>query len=254
MKPKYLLIIIVLLIVALVIGAVAIYLWEPVKTKLPFLGDQAYNLTFVTEDELNIAATYYPSTGTISDQGVVLVHSLESDRSEWVDLAQDLQNSGFEVITLDLRGHGLSDGKLKKFQKGDFNKMEYDVREAFEYLEDINSEIKISVIGSSLGANVGLKTAAQDNRVQSLVLLSPAIEYKEVKVDKKIQQYINPLLIVSSKNDKESYQDSGQLFENSESEQKEFWELEKAGHGSKMLEREEGLQERIIEWLTIPVL
>ncbi|MBU0670645.1 MAG: alpha/beta fold hydrolase [Patescibacteria group bacterium] len=249
MKPKYLLVLIVLLIVILSGVAIYYYFATPEKSNLPFLGEKTYNLAFVTEDDMKIAATYYPSLGTVSDRGVVLVHSAGTDRREWVDLAQKLQNNGYEVITMDLRGHGLSEGNLKKFTEADYQKMEFDLREAFEYLGDLKEDMRIAVIGSSLGANVGLKTAAQDDRVQALILLSPAKDYLGVKVSKKIQRYKNDLLIIFSQKDELSANDSKELFEKSKSENKEEWEIEKNAHGAEMFEKEEGLEDRMMEWL-----
>lgn len=249
MKPKYLLVLIVILIVALIGVALYYYFVTPEETNLPFLGDKTYNLAFVTEDDVQIAVTYYPSTGTVSDKGVVLVHSAGTDRREWVELAQRLQENGYEVITMDLRGHGLSGGNLKKFTEADYQKMEFDLREAFEYLGDLKEDMKIGVIGSSLGANVGLKTAAQDDRVGALILLSPAKDYLGVKIGKKMKRYKNPLLIIYGKNDEQSATDSPVLFENSKSENKEIWEIDKKARGAELLQKEEGLEDKTLEWL-----
>lgn len=248
MKPKYFLIAVISLIILLVGVAIGIYYYDPAGSSLPFLGERTYNLALETDDELKIAATYYPSAGTVSDKGIILVHSRDTDRREWVDFAQQLQEAGFEVITMDLRGHGISDGNLKKFKKGDYRKMEYDVREAIEYLEDINNEMKIGILGSDLGANVAARTAAQDDRAHALVMMSPQKDIEGIEIIKNIKRYANPLLIMVSKNDKESYNDSIRLMEKSGSERKEIWEFEKSGHGSQVLEKEEGLGQRIIDW------
>ena len=248
MKPKYLLIVIIGLIVILIGVALGVYYYGVTGSTLPFLGERTYNLAFETEDELNIAATYYPSTGTISDKGVILVHSQGQDRREWVDFAQQLQEAGFEVISMDLRGHGISDGNIKKFKKGDYRKMEYDIREAIEYLEDINGDMKIAILGSDLGANVAARSAAQDSRARALVMMSPKLDFEGIEIGKNIKRFTNPLLILVSKGDKESYDDSIKLMEKSGSENKEFWEFDKAGHGSTMLEKEDGLGQRIIDW------
>ncbi|MBU0732016.1 alpha/beta hydrolase [Patescibacteria group bacterium] len=248
MKPKYLLIAIIALIIILVGAAIGVYYYNPAGTTLPFLGDRTYNLAFETEDELNIAATYYPSAGTISDKGIILAHSQDTDRREWVDFAQQLQEAGLEVITMDLRGHGISEGNIKKFKKGDYRKMEYDIREAIEYLEDINGEMKIAILGSDLGANVAARSAAQDSRARAVVLMSPKLDFEGIEISKNIKRYSNPLLIIVSKSDKDSYDDSVKLMEKSGSEIKEFWEFDKSGHGSAMLEKEEGLPQRIIDW------
>lgn len=248
MKPKYFLIAIIALIVILVGVAIGVYYYDPAGSSLPFLGERTYNLALETDDELKIAATYYPSAGTVSDRGMILVHSRDTDRREWVDFAQQLQEAGFEVVTMDLRGHGISDGNIKKFNKGDYRKMEYDVREAIEYLKDINNDMKIGILGSDLGANVAARTAAQDDRARALVMMSPQRDIEGVDIMKNIKRYANPLLIMASRDDKESYGDSVKLMEKSGSGTKEFWEFERAGQGSAMLEKEEGLGQRIIDW------
>ena len=49
----------------------------------------------------------YPEDGP----PVVFVHDLGADLDAWGSIAADVAGQGFRVITLDLRGHGLSDGE-----------------------------------------------------------------------------------------------------------------------------------------------
>lgn len=67
--------------------------------------------TVTAKDGLNVAITYWASP--LKEQGgvVVLLHGHGGSQLEWGgQLPKDLQEKGFAVITVDLRGHGLSKG------------------------------------------------------------------------------------------------------------------------------------------------
>lgn len=197
----------------------------------------------ITQDNFNIAYSFYPSEN--SRQGVVLLHMLGKNRNSWNLFAKNLQKEGFSVISVDLRGHGESDGVLKSFTPKDFNDMVLDVKAAGEFLEKrgINS---VYIMGASIGANIALKYSLID-AIKKVVLLSPGMNYRGVDISQDIKNVKASAMIVASEEDEYSAETGRQMHKNLKVEN-EFVLLSNAGHGTDMLVFPE-LSSRIIEWL-----
>jgi hypothetical protein len=69
----------------------------------------ALRVPITTADGVELDGTYYRSLKAGRDcPCIIMVHKYGADRSkaDWVSLAGELQNTGFNVLTFDLRGHG----------------------------------------------------------------------------------------------------------------------------------------------------
>jgi pimeloyl-ACP methyl ester carboxylesterase len=89
---------------------------------------------------------HYPS--------IVLLHGLASNAKTWDLVADQLADAGFQAISVDLRGHGLSD---KPDDGYDFFTITSDLDRLFDALELSN----IVLAGQSWGGNVLLEFAAR---------------------------------------------------------------------------------------------
>lgn len=169
-------------------------------------------VSFLTDDGVLIVGTYYyPSSHQTSPNALILLHMLGRNRNDWNTFASTLSNrsNGFAVLSIDLRGHGESinqNGKTISFQSFtpiDFNKMVLDVKAAKHFLvtqKNISTN-NIAILGASIGANVGLKYAASDPSIMTVVLLSPGLDYKGVTTSNSIKKYINPIYIATAGKD-----------------------------------------------------
>jgi uncharacterized protein len=195
-------------------------------------------ISLETEDGVKIIANYYAQSKM--SPSVILLHQLGKDKSTYKSLSKKLFDKGFNVISLDLRGHGESDGQLTDFSNEDFRAMVKDVNTAHKMLtasENANNEI--SIVGASIGANTALTFATQ-NSIYKVVLLSPGTEYRGINIAD--IDYQKPLLVVSSKEDIYSYESSQTL-------NGIFIELEGSSHGTDMF-KDTTLEEDITEWLS----
>ncbi len=197
------------------------------------------DVTFKTEDNVKIAATHYIGKGNC----VILLHMLSRDRRDWDNFAVKLNSLGYNVLAIDLRGHGESDLDFLKFTSTDYNNMVKDVAAAKKYL----NKSKIFVIGASIGANVALNYAVKDKDVKGIVLLSPGADYRGVETLKAIMKYDRPIIIVSSEDDFQSIGASRQLYSFA-GKQRELKEYQDAGHGTNMFVKPD-LADSIIDWL-----
>jgi len=205
------------------------------------------NITLTTEDNINIVGSFYP----IEDRryGIILLHMLRRDRNSWGEFPEKLNKEGYNVLSLDLRGHGESDLDWQNFTEKDFNAMILDVKAGYDFLKDQGAE-KIFVIGASIGANTVINFGAKYPEVSGIISLSPSFDYRGIKTEENIKIYQGPIMIVSSEDDIQSFSDAKKLFDLSTSQNKKALWYRNAGHGTLMFNKEEPeLANQIIEWV-----
>lgn len=148
--------------------------------------------TLIAKDGFRIATTYWP-TGQKQEGGVVvLLHALNGNQLDWGTLPKQLQDEGYAVIAVDLRGHGQSKGAAEEVEtkpaKGkskpaktgkatleaaslrarDFEAMvllDMEAVKSFIYSEHQKQKLnmnKMAIVGAGMGAAVALKYAAVD--------------------------------------------------------------------------------------------
>lgn len=141
------------------------------------------------KDGWPIALTYWPSKLKQDACVVVLLHGLEGNQLDWGTLPKQLQDKGYAVINVDLRGHGQSKKssptvekvetkKSKSTGKGtvessnlkarDFEAMYLGDMEAVKHFileehqkQNLNMN-KTAIVGAGMGGAVALKFAAFD--------------------------------------------------------------------------------------------
>lgn len=206
---------------------------------------------FLTKDGYTIAADYYIGMGK---SGVILLHMMPADRTSWQSFAAKLQESGFHILAIDLRGHGQSTGGpngYQAFSNAQHQQSLFDVDSAVEFLQSKGVE-KIHIGGASIGANMALQYAANHSEVASVVLLSPGIDYHGIHTDiwiNNIKQH-QAILLVASDDDAYSFTTVKALFDRSSNfPRREVKLLTQAGHGTTMLERNPGFIDELIMWL-----
>ncbi|RME86424.1 MAG: alpha/beta fold hydrolase, partial [Caldilineae bacterium] len=204
---------------------------------------EVFDIGMVTEDKVQIQGTYY-SPGVVGAPGILLLHMLGGQRSDWEELARALQAQGYGVLAIDLRGHGQSGGER------DYTRMIRDAKIGVTYLrarEEIDDG-RLVIMGASIGANIALNYAARDPAIAAAVLLSPGLDYHGVTTEEAVQEYGDrPLLIVASEEDAYAAESARRLATLAPSV--ELIMLQGQGHGTGMLGRENGLEERLFGWL-----
>lgn len=179
-------------------------------------------VTFITDDGVSIVGTYYAPSSGLKDSTptIILLHMLGKDRSTWNTFASALSHKGYDVLAIDLRGHGdsikqgSSTASYQSFTENDFNKMTLDVKAAKQFLiEQKNAKPdRMAVIGASIGANIALNYAATlDPTIKIVILLSPGLNYRGVATSDTITKYKNPIYIAATEGDSESAKDSQTL-------------------------------------------
>jgi alpha-beta hydrolase superfamily lysophospholipase len=122
------------------------------------------SLTLHSADGTRLAARYWPTDPP--SPAVVIVPGLGSRKEHHADFAVLCYGAGLAALTLDIRGHGASEGRLGP-------RAVDDVLAAIAALRARGHE-RIGLRGSSLGAFLVLTAAARSPRVSCVVAICPA--------------------------------------------------------------------------------
>lgn len=169
------------------------------------------NIILTTQDGLKLNADYYPAQ---SDRAVILLHQARRDKSSMTFLAERLNNEGFHVLSVDLRGHGQSQGDVSKFTEKDYQNMFYDAMAADEYLHGLNPLMNVQMVGSSIGANTALRFQEM-NTLKSVVAISPGLNYHGINpTDANLGNIAVPIFYINSSGDNNA-EDTKTLYDQS---------------------------------------
>jgi pimeloyl-ACP methyl ester carboxylesterase len=204
----------------------------------------AERVTFRSDDGLTLVATWYePSIRPAP--AVIAIHMLQKSGRDWDQFATMMAAGGIGVLALDLRGHGESQGSPQDYQG-----MVQDVRAARRFLAQRADVVpsRIGIAGASLGATLAALAAADDPSIVSLALLSPATDYRGLRLEPAVRKYgARPILLVASDNDGYALRSSRELAKAGGGVREEAV-LATAGHGTAMLAGDPDLGRRLLEW------
>jgi len=161
-----------------------------------------------THDGVRLVGTWFKPTNAAMPV-LILLHELGRSRKDWSPLANRFHEGGYGVLTIDLRGHGISVVKFgrliswKQFSGRDFNDMTFDVQAAVEFVRGESARSpRIVLIGAGLGASVALQFASRDSQIGAVALISPGVDNFGATVIEAMKRYQKrPLLMMASSGD-----------------------------------------------------
>ncbi len=116
-----------------------------------------------------LPAWFIPADGGRPAPGILLLHGWESARDRTLPNAQVLHAAGFHVLTVDVRGHGDNPPEVLPISGGEFAA---DARAALAVLADRSEVTRIGALGHSMGGIGVILAAADDPRVEALVVVA----------------------------------------------------------------------------------
>ena len=145
---------------------------------------------------------------------IVLLHSETGTIDDWLGFTQFLCEYGFAVMAMDIRGCGapVFDYRIHQnrppgtTKEGDTDRYQSDVAQMVEkviknYEESVDTS-RLAIIGSSLGANIGVIYASTDPRVKFTVLISPGLEIRRQRIAPVIKEFGDrPLMLATADKD-----------------------------------------------------
>ena len=157
-------------------------------------------VSFPTIDGIEISALFGALDGVTKNRTVILVHELGAGKEQWLQnttLFLDLLEAGYNVLAIDLRGHGgtsLPDGRLQ-ISLEDLENSYLDVSAAVGWLQ-ARPEVdagRVAVVGDGVGGNVAFVImGAIPQRIKAAVALSPGIWVGQDALPAVIGADINP--------------------------------------------------------------
>jgi alpha-beta hydrolase superfamily lysophospholipase len=124
-------------------------------------------------DGLMLVGDFYVLDAEKEAPTVLLMHMLNSRRSAWDVLIPSLLEGGYNVLNVDLRGHGDSSGARS------WTAATADVQTWLDWLREQPGvrDDAIALIGGSIGSNLALVGCANDPACTTAIALSPGLDY-----------------------------------------------------------------------------
>ncbi len=236
------------------------------------------DITITAQDGVDISAWYIDG---VRDEAIILVHGTHANRQGMLTEARLLAEAGYQLLLLDLRGHGNSgDARLTY----GYNES-LDVLAAVDYLTQRPHVSQIGVLGHSLGGAAVARAAATDTRLQAVIiqstysdlsrgiddafdklsllprwpfqpLLIPLAEWRtqasvsEVSSMDSLRQISpRPVLIIHGTEDGMFPIIHAEVMYAAANHPKEFWQVEGLGHVNVSLVDPDGFRERVLPFL-----
>ena len=133
-----------------------VYCGDPSQLELPF-----EDISFQSDDGLRLSGWYIPAAD--SKKTVIFVHGHGADRREGMRWFRATHQAGFNILALDLRHSGLSQGGFSSM--GFYEKN--DVIAAVDYLQRRSGNHSLGVFGVSMGAATSVLAMVADPRIQA---------------------------------------------------------------------------------------
>jgi len=210
---------------------------------------EAQAVTFAARDGVTVSGTLH-LPDKLPAPAVVLLPMMARSQHDYDALAARLVEAGIAALSIDFRRNG---GPRTSSGEGgeDFSDLVLDAEAARGYLT-ARSEIapgRIGVVGASVGANVAVLAAANDAAIKTLVLLSPSLEYRNLRIETALKTYgSRPALLVASSNDPYALRSARESVSLGDGV-RELRVLSNVGHGTIMLSRDPDLSTAVVDWL-----
>jgi dienelactone hydrolase len=209
----------------------------------PPTGAAGRTITFRAADGRTVNALLVEA-GQRPAPAVVLVPMLGRTRDDWQQAADRLAEANITAMAIDLPGLGFPG------DAGSLAGWHTDVVAAVRYLSS-RPEIRASAIGvagASLGASLAALAGAADSRIRSLALVSPASDYRGVRIEGALKQYgARPALFIASTRDPYAARSARELAASPPGIRETRWS-ETTAHGTVLLSREPDLTNTLVEW------
>jgi pimeloyl-ACP methyl ester carboxylesterase len=128
-------------------------------------GQEYQEINFKTPDNLQLNAVLFPAPHS---KGLVFyLHGNAGSINSWGGVAKTYTDLNYDVMIMDYRGFGKSDGKINSQAQ-----LFQDVQIAYNEMKSIYDERKIIVLGYSLGSGIAAKIAST-NQPKLLILQTP---------------------------------------------------------------------------------
>lgn len=206
-------------------------------------------VSFATDDGVTIIGNYWKGSGN----AVLLLHMLPATKESWNEFAEKLNDEGFTVLAIDLRGHGEStnNGTLnyKTFTDAQHQASIKDVEAAVSYLKK-QGATNISIAGASIGANLALVYQSEHQEIKKTILLSAGENYRGVVTGPAAEalQEDQKVFFIEGSSDPSSA-GTADVLSSALSGDREVMIYNTSAHGTNLFNEHPELMQELITWL-----
>lgn len=156
-----------------------------------------------SDGQILVGDIYTPSESVEGGSPAVLVmHQNRSKRSSWEPLIPALVDTGYVVLSVDLRGHGETGGTVS------WTLAQEDTQAWLGFLlahEAVNPE-KIATLGASIGSNLALVGCAANDACETAIALSPGLNFFGVEPEEAVSDGLRrrSALLIAARGDTDS--------------------------------------------------
>ncbi|MFC1978741.1 alpha/beta hydrolase [Chloroflexota bacterium] len=163
---------------------------ESSPTEIGLSEDEFEEVEFTSDtDSITLRGWFLFADG--SDDVIIMLHGNDYHRDDptigMLEIAGELVNNGYNVLTFDLRGHGESE--VTKISRGYYEKR--DLLGAIDYLKGRGFD-DIGVLAYSMGAGITLITAAESDDIDAIVSDACFADFGEIVSSEMSRQYKIP--------------------------------------------------------------
>lgn len=200
-----------LIVISLIFSLVNFAEAKPKKKKII---STKHKIEFTTRDKFILVGDLYLASNQTEKPLIVCLHSFSMNAKVWKNLAENLRLKGYNVLTMDLRGHGRSvyneSLKLKSryyYKQDDWQKLPKDVIDSIKYVKANYPKINcnnVIVIGADIGASAGaIASMSLKKPPEKLILISPMLEFKGLRMPIRTTKFTDSkILMVLAKTDR----------------------------------------------------
>lgn len=143
------------------------------------------------DDGLTLSGTYYGTGGDAP--AVLLLHQLYTTRASWDRLIQPLQDAGYRVLSVDMRGYGATRGRIN------WTQAQTDAALWLEWLAAQPGTQRVYTMGSSMGSSMALIACGAVEACRGAVALSPGLNYYGVSVMGPLESGFSKLIVYADR-------------------------------------------------------
>ncbi len=200
-------------------------------------------------DGVRLAAT--GGVAKASTRGILFLPDREGRKEDWQAVAEAALRQGFTVVSVDLRGQGANIvGAPLSLSSEQYYAMTRDGQAGAAWLRAQGVQ-RVAVVGAGLGANLGIRVAADDPTFQASVLVSPGIEYNGITTRDAVQRYgTRALMNVAGQQDSYSAR-SATALDSLATGPKSLLLLPTSAHGTALLNRDPSLPGAILGFISL---
>lgn len=137
------------------------------------------SITYMGYEDLQLEAYYIPTTKDSTTATILMVHGIRAYKEHFIKKSPDLAAKGYNIVLVDLRAHGDSEGKFCTFGI----KEKYDIKALVDVIISKYKCENIGIWGQSLGGAVALQSLAFDKRLQFGIVESTFSNFEKVAHD-----------------------------------------------------------------------